>query len=195
MRCASFPQPPELGPWADPVLGLLRDVLEALHEAQRGSAARAFRTEHLDAPQLELLSSILGQGDVEVSVKVDREYLVEASCLPGLWCVRALGPGRQPGALLLEVCDVPAVVRAAAEQGGQVQGLSRGYQTCRIACTGRRVWSVQYSNALGEVVVDTLEAGDVPSSLCAGREDFEGSAARLGDMLEAFSYDARGVVG
>lgn len=187
MRRASSPQPPELGPWADPVLGLLRDVLEALHEAARGSAARAFRTEHLDAPQLELLSSLLGQGDVEISVEVDRDYLVEASCFPGLWRVRALGPGSQPGALRLEVCDVPTVVHAAAEQGRPVRGLSRGYQTCRIACTGRRTWSARYSNALGEVVVDTLEEGDVPSSLRAGREDFQGSAARIEDMLEALS--------
>ncbi|QQP91047.1 hydrogenase expression/formation protein [Skermanella sp. TT6] len=70
---------------------------------------------------------------------------------------------------------------------GPVQAVSRGYGTCRVTLTGQRhVWSVQYLNAMDTVILDTLEIGDVPVALSAADEDFQDSAERLGEILEAY---------
>lgn len=89
---------------------------------------------------------------------------------------------------LLPITDVDAEVLTATV--GQVPLViqSGGYGSCRIFATGlRRVWAVQYLNAMGKVILDTLEVGDVPVSACAAREDFEDSAQRLDEMLEAYA--------
>lgn len=67
---------------------------------------------------------------------------------------------------------------------GPVMAESRGYGRTRVELTGHRhIWSVQYLNVMGAVVLDTLEVGDVPGALLAGREDFEDSAERLAELL------------
>ena len=64
---------------------------------------------------------------------------------------------------------------------------SGGFGDCRImATTVRQVWAVQYVNAMGHTILDTIEVGEVPRAACAGREDFEDSAVRLGEILEAY---------
>lgn len=70
---------------------------------------------------------------------------------------------------------------------GPAQLLSRGYGTCRILATGaRNVWSVQFTNVMGTVILDTLEIGDVPLAACAADEDFHDSAERLREIDEAY---------
>ena len=70
---------------------------------------------------------------------------------------------------------------------GPVQAVSRGYGTCRVTLTGQRhIWSVQYLNAMDTIILDTLEVGDVPVALRAADEDFQDSAERLGEILEAY---------
>jgi hydrogenase-1 operon protein HyaF len=67
---------------------------------------------------------------------------------------------------------------------GPVLAESWGYGHCRVELTGHRhVWSVQYFNAAGALVLDTVEVGDVPAALVAGAEDFEDSARRLAELL------------
>lgn len=64
---------------------------------------------------------------------------------------------------------------------------SRGYGTCRVLSTGiRNVWSVQFFNAMDTVILDTLEVGGVPTVAIAANEDFEDSAERLQEMIEAY---------
>jgi hydrogenase-1 operon protein HyaF len=63
-----------------------------------------------------------------------------------------------------------------------------GYGSCRIFATGlRHVWAVQYMNSMGKVILDTLEVGGVPVAALAAREDFEDSAARLAEMIQAYA--------
>jgi hydrogenase-1 operon protein HyaF len=70
---------------------------------------------------------------------------------------------------------------------GPVALAASGYGTCRVLATGaRHVWSVQYSNAGGEVVLDTLEIGDVPTAVLAAEEDFRDSAERLREIAAAY---------
>jgi hydrogenase-1 operon protein HyaF len=65
---------------------------------------------------------------------------------------------------------------------------SGGYGSSRVFATGlRHVWAVQYINGMGSVILDTLEVGHVPVSVLAAREDFEDSAERLAEILEAFA--------
>jgi hydrogenase-1 operon protein HyaF len=65
--------------------------------------------------------------------------------------------------------------------------VSGGYGTSRIIGTAvRNVFGVQYLNSTGQVILDTIEVGDVPASALAAREDFEDSAQRLGEIMEAY---------
>jgi len=65
---------------------------------------------------------------------------------------------------------------------------SGGYGSTRVFATGlRHVWAVQYLNGMGNVVLDSLEVGGVPVAVLAAREDFEDSAERLAEILEAFT--------
>lgn len=70
---------------------------------------------------------------------------------------------------------------------GPVRIVSSGYGSCRVLATGaRHVWSVQFFNASDEIVLDTLEIGDVPAAACAATEDFRDSAERLRHIEEAY---------
>jgi hydrogenase-1 operon protein HyaF len=70
---------------------------------------------------------------------------------------------------------------------GPVKLVSRGYGSCRIQATAaRNVWSVQFFNAMGTVILDTLEIGDVPAAACAADEDLQDSAERLREIAEAY---------
>jgi hydrogenase-1 operon protein HyaF len=65
---------------------------------------------------------------------------------------------------------------------------SGGYGSSRVFATGlKHVWAVQYLNSMGAVILDTLEIGDVPTAVRAAREDFEDSARRLAEILEAYA--------
>jgi len=89
---------------------------------------------------------------------------------------------------LLPLTDVDAQVLTAVL--GQVPLVIRsgGFGSSRVFATGlRHVWAVQFINGMGNVILDTLEIGNVPISVLAAREDFEDSAERLGEILQAFS--------
>ena len=47
--------------------------------------------------------------------------------------------------------------------------------------------ALQFINGMGNVILDTLEIGGVPISVLAAREDFEDSAERLSEILQAFN--------
>jgi hydrogenase-1 operon protein HyaF len=64
---------------------------------------------------------------------------------------------------------------------------SGGFGDCHIvATTVRHVWAVQYVNAMGHTILDTIEIGGVPAAACAGREDLEDSARRFRELLETY---------
>ena len=89
---------------------------------------------------------------------------------------------------LLPLTDVDAQVLTTVL--GQVPLVIRsgGFGSSRVFATGlRHVWAVQYINGMGNVILDTLEVGGVPVSVLAAREDFQDSAARLGEILQALA--------
>ncbi len=64
---------------------------------------------------------------------------------------------------------------------------SGGFGNCRVYATRyRHVWAVQYLNALGHIILDTLEIGPPPAAVTAAQEDFEDSAARLNEILDTY---------
>lgn len=82
--------------------------------------------------------------------------------------------------------DSAFLAKVIGESGVRVA--SGGYGAARVVMTGiRHVWAVQYLNGLGDVILDTLEIGDLPDAVVASPEDFEDSAERLTDMMEAYA--------
>lgn len=70
---------------------------------------------------------------------------------------------------------------------GSVRLISKGYGSCRILSTATmNVWSVQFFNAMDEIILDTLEIGDAPAAARAAEEDFRDSAKRLREIEEAY---------
>lgn len=64
---------------------------------------------------------------------------------------------------------------------------SGGFGDCRIMATRyRHVWAVQFVNAMGHTILDTIEVGRLPTAACAAPEDFEDSEQRLADLLETY---------
>lgn len=64
---------------------------------------------------------------------------------------------------------------------------SGGFGDCRIMATRyRHVWAVQFVNAMGHTILDTVEIGRLPTAACAALEDFEDSEQRLADLLETY---------
>jgi hydrogenase-1 operon protein HyaF len=69
--------------------------------------------------------------------------------------------------------------------GGEIRAFSKGYGATRITSTrARGVWQVEYLNAMGTVILDTIEIGGPPAALLAAQEDFEDSCERLIELLE-----------
>lgn len=67
---------------------------------------------------------------------------------------------------------------------GPVAILSRGYGNCRITSTRlAHVWWVQYFNSMDQLILNTLEAVDVPEAAQAAAEDYADSIERLGEWL------------
>ena len=70
---------------------------------------------------------------------------------------------------------------------GPVQLISRGYGYCRVFATAARgVWSVQFTNTMDTVLLDTLEICDAPEVVLAAEEDFRDSSVRLREIEEAY---------
>lgn len=89
---------------------------------------------------------------------------------------------------LLPITEVDADV--LTQVLGQIPLVIRsgGYGSSRVFATGLKyVWAVQYVNGMGNVILDTLEIGGVPVSVLAAKEDFEDSAERLAEILQAFT--------
>ena len=64
---------------------------------------------------------------------------------------------------------------------------SGGFGNCQVlATTVRHVWAVQFVNAMGNTILDTLEVGGIPDAVLAAREDFEDSARRLDQIIETY---------
>ena len=64
---------------------------------------------------------------------------------------------------------------------------SGGFGNCRVmATTVRHVWAVQFVNAMGNTILDTLEIGRIPDAVLAAPEDFEDSARRLDQILDTY---------
>ena len=64
---------------------------------------------------------------------------------------------------------------------------SGGFGLCRVLATRvRHVWAVQFVNAMGHTILDTVEIGRVPDAAVAAAQDFEDSLGRLDDLLDTY---------
>lgn len=239
-----------IGEAPESVVEMLERARAALAAHREGAPHPRFDLRALDAAARTLLSEILGEGEVEITLGVDPRFLARESVLPGLWRVQVVDLN---GGVLddwLEIGDVPEVVRAGAQamtrptlqlpsevpEGamnapallaeiaermqdapsgepnhvinftllpmtpvdsalltrtlGKVafDSHSRGFGKAKVYLTAHRnVWGVQYYNGIGNVILDTLEIGSVPAALCAAQDDYQDSAQRLAEILEAYA--------
>jgi len=64
---------------------------------------------------------------------------------------------------------------------------SGGFGNCKVmATTVRHVWAVQYLNAMGKTILDTIEVGRIPDAAVAAPQDLEDSASRLDEILDTY---------
>ena len=64
---------------------------------------------------------------------------------------------------------------------------SGGFGNCRVFATRyRHIWAVQYLNALGHTILDTVEIGAPPGAVAAAQQDFEDSLLRLDEILDTY---------
>ena len=64
---------------------------------------------------------------------------------------------------------------------------SGGFGNCKVmATTVRHVWAVQYVNAMGNTILDTIEVGRIPDAALAASEDIEDSAERFDAILDTY---------
>jgi hydrogenase-1 operon protein HyaF len=109
--------------------------------------------------------------------------LAEIRHLAAAW--RAGEPNHAMNFTLLPMTEADADFLAAILGEGPVRFASGGYGSARVIATGlKRVWAVQYLNSMGQVILDTVEIGDVPGAALACPEDFADSARRLAHVLE-----------
>ncbi len=88
---------------------------------------------------------------------------------------------------LLPMSDTDRAYLQQMLGNGPIHAESRGYGACEVWATGvAGVWVVQYFNAMGTIILDTLEVGGVPDALLAASQDIEDSADRLHEILEAY---------
>lgn len=81
--------------------------------------------------------------------------------------------------------DTAFLAQVLGEAGARAT--SGGYGAARVIMTGlQHVWAVQYLNGMGAVILDTIEVGDIPEAMLAGPQDFEDSAERLSEILDAY---------
>ena len=67
---------------------------------------------------------------------------------------------------------------------GPVDILSRAYGKCQVISTrNRHVWWVRYYNAMGTLILNSLEVTNVPMVVAAASEDISDSANRLEEIL------------
>ncbi len=95
----------------------LLEVLDGLRTYRLGSPPLVYALDSIPPAPLHRLIDVLGQGEVTVTVTGNRVYRIRETALPGLWRVQVCGEGGEVDAELLEIADVPTVVRAANASG------------------------------------------------------------------------------
>lgn len=144
----------------------------AIPEAVRGAALM------LTQPTIRLDAPLDGLATAAVLIAEIRAHL------------ESWRPGQPNRVVTISHLPVPAEDMAFLQERlgvGPVRILSRGYASCRVVSTAtRHVWSVQYLDANGAVVLDTLEVGDVPTAALATDEDIADSALRVAEIERTY---------
>lgn len=159
-----------------------RDLLEAgeFPAAIRARAAAARRPVELPPPRPGLMNGPALVAELAAAARAHAEAPAGAALAPHVVNLTQLPVSEEDHAHL-----------AAAVGEGTLAILSRGYGSCRITSTAAgNVWWVRYHNAMGQLILDTLEVSAIPEVALAAREDLEDTAARLAEWLEALEEEA-----
>ncbi|WP_142848340.1 hydrogenase expression/formation protein [Telmatospirillum sp. J64-1] len=86
-------------------------LLAAAETYAQGGPGTVIDIAHLDAPSLEILDQILGQGEVQATLENGSRTRIQEAVMPGLWRVHG------EDVHYLEVGDVPEMLRQVADTG------------------------------------------------------------------------------
>lgn len=158
----------------------------------REAASGEVRSLHLEVGPVPHVAVAANSGGTQTDLSIGRPPEGAMNVVPVLAELRHRSQTWQSGqsnhvmSLTLLPMTEPDMAFLEAQLGrGPVRGESKGFSRCRVELTGvRNIWSVQHFNAMGRLILDTLEVGGVPSALVASGHDFEDSATRLGEWLE-----------
>ena len=147
------------------------------HSVEVGAIPQAVRARAHDAPALPAgPSATPGEG------------VMSAPALVAELCDKAAA--RAPGELahVINLTLLPHTVQDlahldAALGHGAATILSRGYGNCRVEATATpKVWRVRFFNSMDALILDTIEAVEIPEVALAAPEDLDDSAQRLREV-------------
>ncbi len=167
-------------------------VLPGLWRVWTREASGELRSMHLEVGPVPHVAVAANRGGTLADVSIGQPPEGVMNVVPVLAELRHRSQTWQSGQpnhvmsfTLLPMTEADMAFLEAQLGHGPVRGESKGFSRCRVELTTvRNIWSVQHFNAMGKLILDTLEVGDVPSALVAGGHDFEDSATRLGEWLE-----------
>lgn len=90
---------------------LLADLQGSIAVYQAGQAALQYDLLPLDAANLDLVNQVLNEGEVSVVYSGTPHVQVQESVLTGVWRVQTFDAQRQLVADVIEVADIPSIVR------------------------------------------------------------------------------------
>ena len=94
-------------------MNLLRETENILNTFKVGSKPRAQSLQGFGKDDLELVNQVLGNGEVSIVYKGDVEMQIQESVLAGLWRIQHIDQDGQIIKDLIEVADIPDVIREA----------------------------------------------------------------------------------
>lgn len=104
------------GPGSEAAGEALRSVLEGLRRHRVGEPPIVYALADVPSDAAARLDEALGRGEVDVTVQGRGTTEIRETALPGLWRVRERDAEGKATGDYLEIADVPAIVRAAAER-------------------------------------------------------------------------------
>jgi hydrogenase-1 operon protein HyaF len=98
----------------DDGMRVLQETETILNNYKVGSKPDAQSLDDLSEDDLDLVNQVLGNGEVSIVYNGDVQMQIQESVLAGLWRIQHIDQDGQVNKDLIEVADVPSVVREAA---------------------------------------------------------------------------------
>jgi len=93
---------------------ILKEIYCALTQYKAGQPAIVFDLSELDIDNIDLINQVLNEGEVSVIYQGNLAIQIQESVLTGVWRVRSYNNSNQILSDIIEVVDIPSIVREQA---------------------------------------------------------------------------------